>query len=140
MAFLRVTFYLLTSTCSLPHTFYLKSSCQPCKGGIIVPTSQMRNLGFASFSKRLQFTQVVSAGDRVETNPLIPTPWAPCPPHAPTHDPHPLLRPVFLVSLSKTAHRKGPDGQAHRIPSGVRLMLKHQLTLPSEGIKVACRG
>lgn len=53
VAFSRVTFHLLTSSlCPLPHICHLKSSRQPSKGGIIVPTLQMSNWG-------LKFTQVV---------------------------------------------------------------------------------
>lgn len=96
----------------------------------------MRDSGFAGLGEWLQFTQVVSAGDS-RNQPPDPNPLDSLPSLS-VHDPHPLVRPVFLVSLSKTAQRKGPHGETHRIPSGMKFMLKRELKLPGEEQRKVC--
>ena len=92
----------------------------------------MRKLEFADLGSWLRFTRVVSAGDRIETTPLTPIPWAPCPM---THTLWPGL--YFWSPYQRQLTEKGlVVGQAHMIPSGVKFMLKHQSKPPDERIQV----
>lgn len=130
----------------LPADFFYVSTVSCILSQILLPTMQSRDhcthltderLGLCRFRGMASIHTGGKCWWQSRNQPPDPKPLDSLPSLS-VHDPHPLVRPVFLVSLSKTARRKGPHGETHRIPSGMKFMLKRQVKLPGEEQRKVC--